>query len=228
MPERYSVQSKSRIRGLKQYKDLSDEEFDKIWLDKTVGVELTKDFERRIQSKVDDFSVDYDLDDLKMNDKLTLRALAQAFIQLEDLERYSFNNRIEGIEESQILLMEKLSNIMSSLRKDISKMQDDLKITRKIRKGDREETVVNYLEDLKRKAKEFYRSRMNYIWCPNCKMLLGTVWFLYPEEKNNKIQLVCNRVLETGEKCNTKVLINSVELMERRGVNIDDVPEFFK
>jgi len=226
--ERFSIPSKARIRSLKQYRDLTDEEFDELWSRKVIGIELNKEFENRIQRKIDDFAKDYDLSDLKANDKLTLRALAQAHLQLEDLEIFSYNKRFEGIQESDILAMEKINNIMSNLRRDISKMQDDLKITRRIRKGDKEESLTNYLEDLKRKAKEFYENTMFYIWCPECNMLLGTVWFQYPDESKNKIQLYCDRIRENGEKCNTKVLVGSAELLKNRGVNSEGVPEYFK
>ena len=225
---RYSVPSKGRMRSLKQYKDLTEEEFNRIWEDKITGVELDKTFENRIKSKIDEITNDYDIEDLKANDRLTLRALAQALIQLEDLERYAYNRRIDGIVETDVLLMEKINNMISNLRKDISNMQTDLKITRKIRKGDKEQTLITYLEDLKLRAKEFYSQKMSYIWCSNCKMLLGTVWSLYPEEKNNRIQLVCNRILENGEKCNTKVIVSTKELLDRRGVSLEEVPEFFK
>jgi len=228
MTERTSVPSKKRIRGLKQYKDLTDEEFDEVWERKVIGIELTKEFEDRIQKKINEFSDDYDLSDLKSNDKLTLRALAQATLQLEDLEIFSYNKRKEGIHEEDILLMEKINNIMSALRRDISKMNDDLKITRRIRKGDKEESLVNFIDDLKKKAKEFYENTMFYIFCPECNILLGTMWFQYPNENKNKIQLYCDRIKENGEKCNTKVLVGSSELLSKRGVNSENIPEFFK
>jgi len=72
------------------------------------------------------------------------------------------------------------------------------------------------------------QARQQYIFCPKCKMLLATVWTLYPEEPRNKIRVVCNRVLDNGEKCGEKVLVGTKEMLEGRGVNIEDVPESFK
>lgn len=224
----FSESRKKQIRGLQQYKSLTDDEFEELWARKITGTAVNQEFEGRIKRKIDEFSQDYDIDDLKVNDKLVLRALAQSYIQLEDLENYAYTKRLEGIQDSEILTMEKMSNIMSSLRRDISKMQDDLKITRRIRKGDKEESVVKYIEDLKRKAKEFYESKMSYIWCPKCKMLLGTLWTHYPEEKGNRIQLICGREHPDGTKCNTKVQISTKELLDNYGVNISDVPDFFR
>jgi len=160
---------------------------------------------------------------------MNLRALAQAYITLDDLEKMSFELRSgESLDDKDILKFDKLNMTMNTVRNAISKFQDDLNITRKIRKGDKEASVVNYLEELKAKAKEFYEMKHLYIFCPKCNMLLATIWLHYPEEAKNKIQLVCNRILDTGEICGNKLQISPKELLEMGGVNIEDVPEFFK
>jgi len=233
-PRRITADSKNRIRNLRQYKNMPDEEFDALWEQKLTGVEGVTEFERRIERKIESFAEDYDLDDLKANDKLTLRALAQSYITLEDLENYSYRARLDGISEEKILYMEKIGNIMSGLRRDISNMQNDLKITRRIRKGDKEESVINYIEDLKQKAKRFYQSKMSYVFCPKCGMLLGTVWVLYPDSKN-KLTFTCKReiILSDEQKedkhktyCDTVFTVTTRELMEKRGTNRPElVPE---
>ncbi len=220
--------NKDSLRNLRQYKNMSDEQFEDLWEDKVTGLEVSSEFEKRIKRKLDEFEEDYDLSDLKVNDKLTLRALAQVYIYLEDLENYSFNNRINGFDISSILELEKLNNMMSSLRKDISNMQNDLSITRKIRKGDQELTVASELERLKSKAREFYEQKMFYAFCPKCNMLLATAWFLYPDEKQNKIQLVCNRKLDSGELCGHKFQISSAELLNNKGTNSTMIPDTLK
>lgn len=215
--------SKTRFRNLTQYKDMTDDEFDEFWEVKTTGILSVKEFEDRIQRKIDEFGEDYDLEDLKANDKVTLRALVQAYITLEDLENYAFQKRMEGIDEDSILAMDKMSNIMSRLRSDISNMQNDLKITRKVRKGDKEESVINYIEDLKLKAKKFYEEKMSYIFCPKCDMLLATTWFLYPNYKTNRIELICHRPLQGGGICGERVYANGTELFEKRGSNKPEI-----
>src|SRR3990172_7343454 len=213
---RYSVPSKERARNLKQYAKMTDEEFDEAWSSKIVGFGATVLFNSRIDAKLDEFAIDYDVTDLKINDKLTLRALAQSFITLEDLEAFSFELRKDGIAETDLLKLEKLNNMMSIIRKDISLMQNDLKITRKIRKGEDEETVISFIDKLKNSAKEFYEKRMFYVWCDKCSMLLFTGWFLYPDDSRNKVQLVCNRKLDDGKLCNNKVQVRSKYLLEDR------------
>lgn len=219
---RIALPSKTQLRSLKQYKDLPEKDFDDLFEKKYFGVVTSKEFELRIERKLEEFSQDYDIDDMKINDMLLLRALAQSLIHLEDMEVLSYNLRKEGISEDNILFFDKLSNVMTNLRRDISKMQDDLKITRKIRKGDKEEGVIAMLDSLKEKARIFYQNKLNHIICPNCNMLISSVWFLYPEDKN-KITLICKRNLGDGNFCNTVVTITSKELMENRGSNKPEV-----
>lgn len=220
-------QERASIRNLVQYKNLSDAEFDELMDRKEMNAEPVKIFEDRIKRKLAEFEKDYDLTDMKFNDLQSLRALAQALITLEDLEVYSYKLRMEGITLDNLTLMDKISKQLSDLRNDISKLQDDLKISRKVRKGDKEESVVLYIEKLKQKAAEFYESKMNYILCPKCNMLLGTVWTLYPEAKN-KITLTCQRELDSGEKCGTIVTVTTKEMLERKNTNTPEVlPENF-
>src|SRR5690348_10085331 len=121
----------ARQRQLKQFRDLSDDEFNQRMAQKALGLDVSEEFEKRIAKKWQEFEEDYDLSDLKINDKDTLRALIQAQISLEDCEQALFNMRAGGITQTYLINSEKLSKTMSDLRSDISKFQDDLSIKRK-------------------------------------------------------------------------------------------------
>jgi hypothetical protein len=213
----------SRMRGLNQYKTLSDEEFEAIVDAKSAMANISEAFETRINKKLQEFEEDYDLSDMKINDRDTLRALIQAHISLEDYEQELFKLRAAGIGEDIMYRIEKLQKVMSDLRADISKFQTDLNITRKVRKSDQDVSVLAFITNLKDKAKKFYENKMGYIFCPKCNMLLGTIWTLYPEEGGNKVQLICNRVLEDGTKCGEKVIVGTKELLNNRGTNNKEV-----
>jgi hypothetical protein len=217
--------SKGSKRNLPQYRGMSDEEFDRMFEETEYNVSISKDFEDRIAKKIDEFSQDYDIDDLKINDKETLRAFVQAIIALEDYERIIFNIRSEGdISQHNINVVDRLGRITSDLRKDISRFQEDLNITRKIRKSDKETSVVSYISNLKEQARQFYEQKMSFIYC-ECGMLLGTIWSLYPDE-NNTVVLTCHRKLDTGGFCGKKVKVTTKELMENRGTNrVEITPE---
>lgn len=221
--KRYRPGDKRSIRNLVQYRDMTDEEFDELFAKMVMDVAPVSEFEDRIEQKLLEFEEDYDLSDMKVNDKAILRGLCQNLLTLEDYEQAMYRLRMEGISDSNLTLIGKYHTFMSDLRRDISSQQDDLKITRKIRKGDREESVINFIEDQKQKAREFYESKMAYILCPECNMLLGTVWSLYPEDDKNKITYICHRKLESGRECGTKVTVNTKELLEKRMVNVTGI-----
>jgi hypothetical protein len=168
---------RSRLRGLKQF-----------------------DFEARIQEKIAGFEEDYDLTDMKFNDTETLRALCQSLIQLEDLEQVSFEIRNAGISLNNLTVLDKIAQQMSRTRLDMLKMQEDLKISRKVRQTDKNISAIAELDTLKAKAKAFYEQKMIYIFCPECNELLVTTWFLF-NEAENIIRLECQRPLDTGDKC---------------------------
>lgn len=223
MSDKHRKQSKAQMRNLYQYKDLNEEEFEKMWSDKISSLGVSQDFEDRINKKIVEFSVDYDIDDLKINDKETLRAFVQAVIALEDYESMLFDIRSNGdISQNNINVVDRLSKIMSDLRRDISKFQDDLNITRKIRKSDKESSVVSYIANLKEQARQFYESKMNYIYCPKCNMLLASVWTLF-QEKGNKLTLKCNRDNGDNTICGHVFTVNLLDLVENRGTNKPEV-----
>lgn len=215
--------SRPKMKNLVQYRDMPDDEFDELMEKKEFVVEASDVLEKRIVEKMNEFSQDYDISDLKINDMQILRGLIQALISLEDYEQLLFIIRKEGITGENILLIDKMQGIVEKLRKSISDFQNDLNITRKVRKSDQEQSVIAYIESLKEKAREFYQSRMSYIFCPKCNTLLGTIWTLYPEQERNKIALVCDRKLSDGSTCGEKVIVSTKELLENRGTNNKDV-----
>jgi hypothetical protein len=217
------------MRNLTQYKGMSDEEYDEYWSQMVTDSVPVREFESRIESKLKELADDYDISEMKINDKLLLRALCQAQIQLEDFEQMSYRLRTEGMNPANMTMFKNLGELMSDLRSDISRLQDDLKITRKIRKGDKETSVVNYIESLKEKARKFYEAKMFYIFCPKCNMLLGTIWTLYPDEDRNKIALVCHRKLDNDEECGEKVIVSTKDLLKLKGTNNPDLlPDVLK
>lgn len=187
-------------------------------------IALKKEFEERVVKKMDEITIDYDRSDMNSNDEMVLRALAQAMISLEETELMAYSAR--RAERLDLEKYDKLNTSASKMRADISKLQGDLKITRSVRKADKELTVADTIEDLKKRAKEFYQAKMSYVYCPKCNMLLGTVWILYNQDKRNRITLHCNRPDEYGNICDEAVTLNLKDLIEKHGTNIpESTPE---
>ncbi len=217
---------KARTKNLRQYKDMDEEAYDRAYEELLQARESDISFEKRIEAKLASFEEDYDISDMKFNDKEVLRSMIQATISLEDLEQLSFRLRIQAVDsEDAIVKLDRLARMRSFLINDISKMQDDLNITRKIRKGEREESVLAYIDNLHKKTKEFTNAKFGRVYCPRCKMLIGSVWALYPQG-NNKFTFQCKRIQEDGSECDTKVTISYEELIEKGMKNIDGVPNF--
>ena len=215
---------KSRIRNLHQYKALSDEEFAPIY-EAIISKSLRNPiYERRIEKELKKFAEDYEIGDLKINDQMTLRSMIQSILSLEDYEQLEYKMQKELVADQanydNILgKLEKLSKIKQVLLDGISKMQDDLKISRKVRQSDRDLSVQSAVDDMKARAKVFYQNKFGRVFCPDCKLLLGSVWVLYPEEKQNRFWFYCKR-------CDKKVIITFPELVEGKMRNIQDVLDF--
>lgn len=213
--------SPAKLRNLPQYRDLSEDEFQKAILElqkKDLGVSNPEVLQKRIAEKMKMFENDYDLSDLKVNDREVLNGLIQAIITVEDFDIELFKARSNGVSPENLILVEKLQRARSDLVKSISDMQNDLAITRKHRRSDQETSVLAYIESLKDKARKFYQQKMSYVFCPTCNTLLCTIWTLYPDS-NNKITLTCKQKDKDGVPCNTTFTVTTKQLLETRGTN---------
>lgn len=206
------------MRNLKQYKDLTAEEWEEKSQELLFNLEPNDEFEKLIQEKLKSFEDAYDLSDMKFNDMETLRALCQAVIFLEIYEQRSFLFSRQEPTMELLTLMDKLEQWKTALRTSISKLQDDLKITRKTRKSEQSESVIEEIGKLKGKAMEFYKEKFAYIFCENekCNELLSTTWFLYLEE-DNEMNLHCKR-------CNKYTKVNSKDILSK-GIRMSNRPD---
>jgi len=225
--EKYDRRGKSKnprkLRNLPQYKDMSDEELEMLVAKKENNIQASEVFEKEIEKILAQFEEDYDLSDMKINDRAVLRGLAQSIVSLEWYEQQLFKMRGEGIDGNNVLAIQKLQNVMSELRQDISRMQTDLSITRKHRKSDQETSVLAYIDSLKDKARRFMESKQAYILCPKCSTLLMTTWSLYPSNPNNKITLTCLQKDKDGKPCNTRFTISTKEMLENKQSNRPEI-----
>ena len=210
--------TRKKVKNLKQFSDLSDDEFEEHFKSIGKGREIVLDveeLEKKVTEKLAEFEEDYDLSDMKVNDKLVLRNLILTIISLEDLEQI-FAGLQTKISDSNILLLDRLSNVMSRLRSDISKMQNDLKLTRKIRKEGQEETFLAWLDKVKDYAEEFYEEKSLSLFCLSCRRFLASVWLLYPDGEHS-IKLKCSN-------CGNYTEIESLkEIYKTHNRNLDDV-----
>jgi hypothetical protein len=216
--ERLSIPNKKKLRNLGQFKDMSDEEFDIYYKEKYLDenlLDFSNELEEEIARRRKLLEEDYDFEDMKANDLVQLRSLILAMIQLEDLELEAHELR-QDVASNNILILDKINRMMSALRSDISDISEDLQLTRKIRAKSKDVSLAKKWEDLRARASEFYKKKMLYVFCEECRTLLATVWLIYPDEESNILKLKCNKC---GNTFNQELSV----LYEQKHSNLDDI-----
>lgn len=215
MAKRRQMSAES-LRNLPQYKGKTDTELEEIADKLNEGT-----VQERTQETLERLMVDYDISDLAANDELVLWQLASTFVRIDDVSALLD----EAIHDGDVAAVQKLQQVQTGLVRDASSMQSDLNITRKARRGDKEADTVTFIEDLKARAKKQLESRLSYIYCPKCKMLVATAWFLYPDEPRNAIRIKCKRLVSFDDEiyCDHEFTVTSKDLKENGNKNIDDV-----
>lgn len=158
---------------------------------------LEETFSSLVEKKKEELLRDYKIMDLTANDEETLMKLASALVILGEIE-----NRISDIlaqlkedpsNRQLVLSLNDLNQAASALRTDISRFQNDLNITRKLRDKDEDEDVVSFIDKVRRAARKFSEYRTVLVFCDNCNNLIGQVWFKNPKTKGNKATFVCDK-----------------------------------
>ena len=202
-----------QLANLKQYKNASVEEIEQLVEDSKIDFNN----EQRVKDYLDKMAEQYDLSELNHNDSAALIDLARISTDIEDQEtRYRNELNSEDVYWYEI---EKIVTILQKLRADRSKIEYDLNITRRNRQNSEEQSVVETIESLKLRAKKMLQERLNYVYCPKCKMLNATVWFLEPKS-GNSLTITCAR-----ETCQNKFVVTGSELIDKKNKNLDTVLE---
>lgn len=197
-----------QLMTLKQYQGMTEEEVFEAYADSK-----NQDYDR-IRRLKDKMALDYDLEDLNANDQASLDDLCTLYIRVEDLD-LKIAEELKK-DEPDHYAVQNMNKTLTQWRDSISRIQTDLSISRKARKGDNETSVVAAWQSVKERAKTMLDERLSYIYCPKCKMLLSTTWFLYPEN-GNSITLTCGR-----EHCGHKFTVTSRQLKEMGNKNLED------
>jgi len=204
------------LRNLKQYSHLTDEEFDQMYQE-TLLPKLSGDrgdFEQLIEEKMKKFETDYDLSEMKANDRVALRALCQAEITLDKMEDVSFELMGDTVRAEDLLVLDKLESWKAVLTKRIIDLQESLGISRKSRQSEGSESLIDEIERIKQASVHLWEEKLTYVYCPDCMQLLGNAWFTTPEEENTLI-FHCKR-------CSKDVTTTSVALIKNKNKNVSD------
>jgi hypothetical protein len=224
---RKRIPSRESLKGLTGWKDKSDEDFEESYQLAMFGA--LKD--QLVQEKMDrlrrQYEEEYDLEELLPNDRAVLSSLISSTVLLELYQNtlFSLLKDKDATSDVNITKAKSLGDVCNKLTNDISRMQSDLAITKKDRKNSKEASVINFIEDLKVKAKRFYMSKMVTIICPQCSTVLATCWTLYSDHKSAKLHLRCHRVVDE-KVCGFEGDFTISELYANGGSNrVDLLPE---
>ena len=204
--------SPAQLRNLPQYKEYTDEQLDLV----AYQVEHGGDFEGKVEDVLESFKRDYDLSNMSINDTISLAGLARLFVMIEETDD-QISEEINN-DDTDWGMVGAMNRTATKFREDASRMQSDLNITRKARQGDEGQNVVDFLEDLKSRAKNFLKDRLSEVYCPKCNMLLAKVWCLYPDE-DNVLHVVCGR-----DGCGYKFEVTSKYMTEHANKNAEVGP----
>lgn len=199
MPKR--GMSPASLRQLKQYRDLSEEEF----------VEKIQDrgFDFQVKSKMDELAQGYDFSDLKQNDWDLFRRMAALMVRLERGEKALEElMKSDAIDPTNALREEQR---LASMRDGILKIQDALGLTRIKRIEKTEGDPRKIFEDIRKRAQKFMAERLCQVLCPNCGIMLCSVNFLFPNMPN-VMKFECGR-------CHNSFEYSSAELVEKERKN---------
>jgi hypothetical protein len=198
---------------------MTDDEFADAIKEKEFSEDFSVEFKELVEDKKEELSRDYDLSDLKSNDLLMLDSLARSMVALDSFEQTAYNER-KDISYENIGKIDKLQKIVSDLIADISRQQTDLKMSRKTRKGDDREDVIQKVASLTEKANQFYKQKMAYVICPECDMLLATIWVQYTDA-DNELTFTCGRRKGGREPevlCKHRFTVTTKELWAQKAV----------
>lgn len=216
------------MRKLPQFAKLTEEEFDQKFNTLLISRQWDEALKEKFDAVKRQFQESYDLTELLPNDNIVLDNLIRAMLFLENYEKQLHNLQKEGVSHSNLDLVKEINGICKDLRNDISKMQDDLNITRRRRKNEKEASVINFIEDLKEKARKFYTQKMQMIFCEKCNTLLSTVWWLNVESKKQTIHVRCERKLDDGKICGWEKTFTAEQLTQMGMRNKEDIPDSIK
>jgi ribosomal protein L30E len=225
---RKRIPTRESLKGLTGWKDKSDEDFEESYQLAMFGALKDQLVEEKINRLRKQYEEEYDLEELLPNDRAVLATLIQSTVLLDLYQNtlFSILKNPDATSDVNITKAKSLGDVCNKLTNDISKMQGDLAITKKDRKNSKEASVINFIEDLKVKAKKFYASRMCIVICENCNTVLASVWTLYSENKAAKIHVHCSRKLDDGHVCGFDKEFTISELYANGGSNrVELLPE---
>lgn len=141
--------------------------------------ELT--FEEQFKITLEEYSKRYDIESLSNpNDVANLETMIRNQIIIKTLQRQMSELAVEG-DADKLMDIKKINDSITSLTAANIQLEKALAIDRKTRKGEQEQSVVDYINTIKKLAREFLddNQRLTKVHCKYCKIMVGRISGVY-------------------------------------------------
>jgi hypothetical protein len=221
MEKDYSAKIKS-MRNLALFKDKTDEEIlqfikkreenQKVAADpsgpeapvkqtrKKSNAEDDTEYEELFTQKLETLQKEYGVDMNNANDAEMLRSLVQHSIQKDVVNKQII--KLQREDELDTRTLKNLGDYQKGLVDTINNLQEKLGINRKQRKEKQVESIPQFVELVRSRAREVWDRETVSIRCENCEITLATYWLNFPLNATVvKMEIECDR-------CHERVIYN--------------------
>lgn len=137
-------------------------------------------YDRLFNSKLETLQKEYGVDMNNSNDAEMLRSLARHLIQSEVV-----NTQIIGLQRQDTLDTRTLKNLgdyQKSVVQTITDLQEKLGIGRRQRKEKQLDSVPQFVEIVRTRARDLWNRTTNPVRCENCEVELARYWLNFPDK----------------------------------------------
>lgn len=175
-----------KLKNLRMFKDKSDDEIIAYMNSRPPKTDVTLkktsiDYEKAFKDRMSTLQRDYGVDMNDSNDVEALRSLVRHLLQAEAADR-----QIRGLQEldhltdEDVRTLKNLGDFQRGIQTTISDLQDKLGITRKVRKEKSVDDIAQYIQKVRRQAKDLYDRKTIVIKCEKCSIELARFWLNFP------------------------------------------------
>lgn len=182
-----------RLRNLKMFKGKTDEDIyefyrnrdpqptkpEKLELPPDIKLSNDDEYDKKFRSKLKALQTEYGVDMNESNDAEQLRTLVRLVIQQEVLNKQIIATQYE--EEIDTRTLKNLGDYQRTLVQSVTDIQERLGIARKQRKEKQVDSVALFIDDLKKRGKEFLDKKTVTIKCEKDEIELVRYWLNFPE-----------------------------------------------
>lgn len=179
-----------RLRNLKMFKDMSDDEIIAYYANKPPKEpkepaqtnRSTSDYDKAFKERLTILQKDYGVDMNNSNDAESLRSLVRHLLQAEGVDRQIRDLQVrDHLADEDVRTLKNLGDFQRGIQTTISDLQDKLGITRKLRKEKAVDDIAVWTQDIQKKAKELWERETRPIKCENCSIELARIWVNFPK-----------------------------------------------